>query len=344
MQGQLLTERANEVRFDTPTVLEDKGDGIFRFEAIVSEADFINRNARLYPMEVIWPAFEKANADLPQFPGTVDHPDPWGPVSVSDLGIMWEKFWMEPGEKLIRGRGKIIETTKGLNLKAAMRAGVAVGFSTRARAKMEEVKEDGKAPFFKVTEMSAPYVDAVTDPSVGHARVTATKEEAMEKELEALAEQHTKALEALQAEHTTAVEAVEARAAAAETALAEARAEIERLTGELDTFKAEAAATAFEAKLVTLTKDDRFAATIVRKVSELKEKGIDVNTENVETYVEMLRSLVNNTAAAANESTEGEPRGTVDNESEDAAPAATESAQSTGADPELVELRKAAGF
>ena len=108
-----------ENRIERVKVLESTGDGAFRFEAVVSEADYINQNRRMYPERVLFPAFSKVTAEIERHPGTVDHPDPYGPVSVSDLGIAWESFWFE-GSQVI-GRGRIIPTAKGRDLQAETR-------------------------------------------------------------------------------------------------------------------------------------------------------------------------------------------------------------------------------
>src|SRR3954468_19700161 len=87
-----LTE---ERKFSPVEVLTEDGDGPskgVKFRAVVSEGDYINQNNRMYPMDVLWPAFEKVNASLRDYPGTVDHPDPWEGVKNGDIGIRWEGF------------------------------------------------------------------------------------------------------------------------------------------------------------------------------------------------------------------------------------------------------------
>lgn len=305
--AQLLTEQ----RFDTVNVLENvpataESKGKFRFEAIVSEADFVNRNRRKYPMEILWPAFEKVNANLAQYPGAVDHPDPWSPVKIEEQGIKWLRFWQDGN--YIKGEGEIIPTDKGRNLQVVMEAGVAVGFSTRAKAssKIEEDPMTGGIVEV-ITGMTPPFVDAVTDPSVGHARVTSTTKEGYEgMEANALLELlEAKTLKLAQAEVAVELATVQEAARASEAAKTEAVAKLEAANAriaELEAQIAEAAladqTTLITARLAELTADDRFGATI--RVKALKVPGISL--ENAEQVVSDIRELVNEVAAASNES------------------------------------------
>src|SRR5690242_5515429 len=105
MSKQLLTEE----RRAPVTVLESDESGTFRFQAVVSEADFINQNRRVYPQEILFPAFERYNVENSAGvaePGLVDHPGMFDGVSVSDIGIAWERFWFEG--KQILGVGRVI--------------------------------------------------------------------------------------------------------------------------------------------------------------------------------------------------------------------------------------------
>lgn len=322
--GQLITER----RFDKVRSVEavEGSPGQIRFEAVVSEGDFINQNGRKYPMGVLWPAFERLNDNPGKHPGTVDHPDPFTPVSVSDLGIAWEMFHTE-GNQII-GRGRTIDTAKGRDLKAVMEAGIPVGFSTRGRALFENQTLDGQTVRV-VTKLDLETVDAVTDPSVGHARIrNYTKEdrevmddrlfEAVRKEADAaaratVAEGKVQSLE-------SRIETLENRAKDAESKLAVAEGRVAELESELSTVRASEAKNALEGKLAALTADDRFGPTIRTKAVEL-----GVTLENAETVVATLRSLVQDKAASANEDVDGpEPKGVVTSTEDDIPAPATE--------------------
>lgn len=308
MRELYIEERRVPVR-----MLEDAGDGFVRFEAVVSEADFINRNRRIYPESVLFPAFEQLNARLAERPGLVDHPV--YSASVSDIGILWEGFHFE-GKQVI-GRGLIVPTAKGKDLAAVMQAGVAVGFSTRGYGVSEEIDyEGGKAR--RLVEFELEAVDAVVDPSVYHARVRSfTKEETerMENELkqaqEALAEANAR-VEALTSELANLrsdQDSAQATIAELRNQLAEAQERVKTLESELTEARREQAEMQLEARINELTVEHRFGATIRAKIKSLRESGVPVTLENVEALVGSLRELVEAAGAAANE--EGTPRGVV---------------------------------
>jgi predicted nucleic acid-binding Zn-ribbon protein len=343
-------ELLSEEHIAPVTVLESDGSGVLRFEAIVSEADFRNRNNRIYPREVLFPAFERHNEQIARGlaqPGLVDHPGFLSGASVSDIGVAWENFWFEGA--LVKGRGRIVPTAKGRDLEAAMQAGIAVGFSTRGYGEAEEEERDGETVrVMRAYDLET--VDAVVDPSVLHARVTRyTKEEldAMEKELE----EARAALEAAQGRTTELecqVEATNSRvselegelAAAnerAEAAAAEGNTLRERVTAlesELAKLAAEKAETDLENKLNELTSEHRFGATIRAKVKEMRAKGLAVNLDTIEGIVALLRDLVEAAGAAAND--QATPAGDLSTD-EDAAPA--EDTQNGLTEEQLADLR-----
>ncbi len=307
MSKQLIQEE----RRAPVKVLESDGTGVFRFSAVVSEADLLNRNRRVYPQDVLFPAFEAYNTALMHgegAPGLVDHPE--YQASMSDIGILWESFAFEG--KLVVGNGRIVSTQRGKDLQAAMEAGIAVGFSTRGYGELEEfVAADGK-PANRMMTYDLETVDAVVSPSVKHARVrNFTKEETeqMEEELRAAKEALAAALARIaELEGAAATEAGEHAAVVADrdglrATLEAAQAqvtELEAAAAELTTLRAAAEALRVEneltAKLNALTEGHRFAATIVTEAREL-----GVNAENVEKVVTRLRALVEAAGAAANE-------------------------------------------
>jgi hypothetical protein len=299
-----------EQRLEQATILEDapleNGQRRVSFEAIVSEADYINRNGRMYPMNVLWPAFELVRQDLAAYPGAVGHPmDP----SFEDIGIMWSDFWMEGN--YIKGRGSVVWTAKGSDLAANLEAGVKVGFSTRTYASFEDQTIDGQTVRV-AREMDPPYVDAVLTPSVKHATVLSVSKEQLDMELE---EKLTAANEAVVAVEAKLVEANESAAliagelaeavAASEVAAARALAAEARIV-ELEAIIAERAEVeaveALEARLITLTSGHRFAPTII---AEAKKLGVSLET--AEMIVNVLTPLVEGAASAHNE--EGAPKG-----------------------------------
>lgn len=310
--------------FRTPVkVLEDEGaTGTFRFEAVVSQADFLNQNRRVYPQEVLFPAFDaynSANDAHMAEPGLVDHPFDSG--SVSDIGIAWEKFWFEG--KQVLGRGRVVLTQRGRDLKTAMEAGIPVGFSTRGYGVKEDYTAEDGRPATRMTEYELVTVDAVLTPSVNHARVLRFTKEELEKMEQELSEARAALeaalarvaeLEAALAERDATIESLNATAAEAATA----RTELESRVAELETIAAElnerkeaearvAAENALTAKLNELTEGHRFAPTII---AEARELGVTI--ESAEKIVARLTALVEAAGAAANNDVA--PRGVLENE------------------------------
>lgn len=324
-------ERIIEHRVAAPKLLESQEDGVFRFEAVVSEVDFTNGNRRMYPRDVLWPAFQAMLLDAARHPGMVDHPDWALPPSLTDIGIAWESFWLEGN--LIVGRGRTVDTVKGKALEAAIRAGLAVGFSTRGYGTSTEVQRDGQTvQVMETFSFSSKYgeapgsVDAVLNPSVGHARIRSyTKEE-----LEQMDEQ----LKAAQA----ATAAAEAAQATAEQALTEARAEVERLSGriaeleeslkaaqaELGDYKSQHEAAALTGRIFELTGEHRFGAAIRNELDTLRQRGVAITAENVEALVTSITGLVESAATAA---AEGAPRGVVSTDEDIEVPVETLTAE-----------------
>lgn len=339
MTRKLVVEsRATKVK-----VLEAAEDGSFRFEATVSEADYTNANRRRYPMEVLWPAFERMKNRLEMHPGLVDHPGFFDPASVSDVGIMWEDFWKEGN--LIVGRGRIIPTAKGKDLEAAMAAGVHTGFSTRGYGDTEEQTIDGQTVNVMVAYDFAPdgSVDAVINPSVRHARIRNFRKEDLDMDeelkqaLEAKGAAEGKLAEA-QAALTTATERVttlESQNADLTAKLDIANARIAELEAAEAGAAAQRAENELTAKLNELVEGHPFAPAII---AEARELGVTV--ENAERLVPRLKALVEAAASQHNEGEGGNPRGDLRTD-EDADPK-TDDEGDEGTDEATMELIRAA--
>ncbi len=317
MSRELLVEHNQPMKVRSTESI----NGVLWFEAVVSEADHLNRNRRLYPQYVLFPAFERYNDELRSElgqPGLVDHPDFLTGMSISSIGVRWEKFWFEG--KLVIGRGFVVPTTKGRDLDAVMQAGIAVGFSTRGYGDKEEfVADDGKPAWRMLPGFELETVDAVVDPSVYHARLRNYRKEDLDKMEERIAELEARIaeLEGQLAEASTAREGAEAEREAARSELETARSEHEAaltdVQGRLDTAEARLAELAeveaeasLTAKLNELTEGHTFAATII---SEARELGVTI--ENAEKVVARLKGLVEAAAGRANE-TEAAPRGDLE--------------------------------
>lgn len=292
---------------------ETEGDKRTHFEALLSEGDYINGNGRMYPLDVLWPAFEAANQNISRHFGAVDHPEEgfFGPgFSVTDIGIAWERFWLEG--KQIFGRGAIVPTAKGKDLEAVLLAGVPIGFSTRGIGSSEE-RDLGGQTVSVITSYELESIDAVTTPSVDHARPRNVTKEDLE-----MNEELKQALEAIRLAETALVErraAVEAqesealgRVAVLEGQIEQLRTENSELVAQLKDANAKLSAADFTNTLNSLTDSDRFGAAIRQRVTSLVESGVSVSVQQLESVVENFRQLVNGLATGSNDS-EGEPKG-----------------------------------
>jgi outer membrane murein-binding lipoprotein Lpp len=317
-----------EQRVSLAKVVEQQDDGTLVFEAVVSETDYVNENRRIYPLEVLWPAFERLKLRLENHPGAVDHPDYVAPVSVDDLGIFWLDFWREGN--LIVGRGRIIPTVKGNNLRAVIEAGVSVGFSTRGYGEAEEETRNGRtvSVMRKFDFEPDGSIDAVVRPSVRHARTRTYRKESEDLDIETLTAERDELRQKLEAAEAAAqaahekATAAEGRAAQAESKLTEADERLTALENEALTLRLEAAKVALENKITGLIGEHRFAATIRGELAELRTAGVVVTAENAEAIVGRLKNLVESSATA---SAEGAPRGVLANDED--SPAETPNSQ-----------------
>jgi hypothetical protein len=313
------------MHYSVPSSITPSDDGAFRFEAELSEADAVNKNGRLYPLGILGPAIEEARPTLNARPGTVDHPDPDQPLSISDNGILWENIWFD-GNRML-GRGKIIETAKGLDLKANIKAGVAVGFSTRGYGIFERRERDGKV-FNEAVSYRYETTDAVVNPSSHNARIinfVGEAEEAqmdIEKLIQDLANERAATIVA-----KAAAEAAEASKAKDAERISALEAEVARLTGELTTanesiqtqateiaqLQLEAAGDPALNRLNELTSDELFGEAIRAQVkATLEDTGVAPTVEGVEKLVARYRPLVEGLAAAGNNG--AQPRGSVEDD------------------------------
>lgn len=305
----------------------ETGGGVFRFEAIVSEVNFLNRNRREYPHDEFARALAEYNLLVTENraePGLVDHPQDALKPSVSDIGVKWEHFWIDG--TTVRGRGSVVPTQRGKDLQAVMEAGIAIGFSTRAFAEVEEfVAPDGK-PAKRMRNIELKTIDAVVDPSVTHARVQHYAREGTEvmneEELRAALEAANASIAeqvAQIATLTATVEGWEQSEATVRSALTETQAELVAVQAELVAVQAENAVHTLTARLHELTEGHRFAQTIINEA-----RALNVSLDTVDNVVARLKAL---TEAAATTSAGGlsvsEPRGDVVSEEDNITPVQT---------------------
>lgn len=339
-----------ESRIAPVTVLESAEGKTLRFEAVVSEADHLNRNRRVYPETVLFPAFERLNENIAQYGGVggaVDHPGPFNPSAIPDIGIKWEGFRFE-GKQVI-GTGSVVPTTRGRDLAAVIEAGLPVGFSTRGFGESEEAEDTlrGKHRVMKAG-FELETIDAVVDPSVFHARLRHYRRESIEEMNEELnaaleakgaaeakltsSEARVAELEGTVAEKSSTVETLEARVTELTQANESLTARVGELEAELSESRQQAEENALTAKLNELVEGHRFAPTIIAEAREL-----GVTLESAEKVVTRLKALVEAAGASANEDA-GQPRGVVESD-EDAAQQTAEGTELS--DEDEAELRAA---
>jgi len=101
-----------------------------------------NENGRIYEEEEYMPHMEylldkiKKNTLL----GELDHPKEFD-ISLSNVSHIVEDIWVDKGNRVLRGRIKVLDTPKGETLKRLIDSGVCVSISSRAAGLVESNKK-----------------------------------------------------------------------------------------------------------------------------------------------------------------------------------------------------------
>lgn len=283
------------------SVLEKTEDGLpTRIRAIVQQADRANRNRRVYPKNVLLREINKFNIDPQRRPGLIDHPaEAWS--SVQDIGILWEKIWMDDQSGEVWGEGALVETRKGNDFRAAIKAGVEVGISSRGYASATRQRVDGQDVWVIGDDFELQTFDAVVDPGVAEARIKHSEqlELTMDKETNlteaeiAQAEEQAAAVEAVEnvevvPEETEAAVPVEETEAAGEPVVEEAAEEPEETT--------ETEATVPEP--VTEVSDEVATLTETLAAVEARNVQLEARIAEAEVDAETLRKHASNLLTA----------------------------------------------
>lgn len=247
-----------------------ESDGLAKITGIISIADVVNRNNRLYPADVMQKAIDVVNAEIDRHPGLADHPE--GAGSVADIAVRWEKFWMDDA-KAVWGTGYIVPTAKGKDVEAAIRAGVSIGMSTRGWGEIKKVEKDGKKVSV-ITSFELGSVDFVLEPAQIDARVlnieqeqdidweSITKDDLVENRPDIVSTLETEILEKDMAEKEK------------DTRISELSAQVESLTVERDTSVTRVSE--LETQVESLTGE---LAEVKAKIEESEIKVTDSNTQ-----------------------------------------------------------------
>lgn len=153
---QTIQEQLNDPNFKGPFILE----GIFQ------ESGIKNQNGRIYPHPILEREVNKYQEFIKEGRayGALDHPES-SVVTLDDAcHLVQELYWQ--GNKLF-GKTKILDTTKGKNLKAILKEGGKVGISSRSfGSTTPKVDEDAE---IVNEDLQLLAFDIVSSPSVAKA-------------------------------------------------------------------------------------------------------------------------------------------------------------------------------
>lgn len=316
-------------RFEAPILESGQSeDGFFRFTAVLSEADVINKNGRVYPRPILEAAILEAKAHRNEAENRVlkvgknEHPDRSYNATPASTGlsanaVVWEDIWMEDSGRVL-GRGRTIETAAGKDLEANIKARSGVGFSKRGLGRFEEDFWSGS-----IAQVAREYVlvtvDAVDDPS--HNTSVLSYGESVEETLEEIvSESLLKELqesvlaaktEAITAKFEAELKIASAKLEAAESVNTSLTNVLEATKAEVETYKAKVAeleaelaelpkVAAIESKINSLLEGNANASAIKLVLADLADAGAPITVENAETYVNIAKRSVGNTVNEAN--------------------------------------------
>lgn len=186
-------------------------------ETTVQYADKKNRNGRVYTRPVLEREVQRFQKHIDEGTsyGEADHPGPGQSPSATRQAVLWKRVWMEESGA-VRGRGVVMDTHVGRDIKAILKAGGAIGTSSRGRGSvtLKAFGEQGEQAEVVDDNYRMRTFDLVIDQSVEDAQSRLTRNEqilmeqeglfqeaeAMKLTLEELKKDHPKVYEALVAE------------------------------------------------------------------------------------------------------------------------------------------------
>ena len=116
------------------TVTTASGDKLLKIKTKLAFVNKKNNNNRVYKTEVIKPQVDKLQTRIERRKsvGEVDHPDD-NVSRVRNIGVKWDKIWLDESDGWIKGEGTIPNTSMGKELRACYEANIAIGWSMRGR-------------------------------------------------------------------------------------------------------------------------------------------------------------------------------------------------------------------
>lgn len=157
-----------ETVFPALELYETEGQPM-RVSGIAAVANTINGNNRVYPRSILQREVEKMKTKLEQSDtaGLVDHPA-WS-ASISDIGLKFTNVWME--EDNVHFNAEIVDTQRGRDLAAVVKAGIRVGISSRGMGTFRTGMWEGQSTKIVNEDFSLESYDAVVNPSAYNARI-----------------------------------------------------------------------------------------------------------------------------------------------------------------------------
>ena len=163
---KLISEAVEEVEYITEA--KEGGGKNYKIKGIFLQADFKNRNGRVYPMEVLQKEVSRYNKKFineNRAYGELGHPD--GPtVNLERVSHMVTS--LTPDGKNFIGEAKVMETPMGKIVKSLMNEGGKLGVSSRG---MGSLDQKNGANYVRDDFYLATAADIVADPSAPNAFV-----------------------------------------------------------------------------------------------------------------------------------------------------------------------------
>lgn len=186
-----------ETTLEEEIVNEETGEKKIGFRGILSEADKINGNKRIYPKSVLRSVFTEAMEESKKtgkpIIGELEHPA--GPkVNLDRIAVTFPEFTWSEEKGQILGKAVPTLTEAGKVVEGLAKSGIPICFSTRMRGKVRALTEDEKQRYGVMNEencsivcdgASLVSVDVVYNPSCNKAimnTVYEEKEEALKEE------------------------------------------------------------------------------------------------------------------------------------------------------------------
>ncbi len=165
----------NEV-FESEFGIEEDEKERMELVGLVQRADFVNKNKRFYPKEVLTAAVTRFKQKLKRSFSQLDHPDMKG--KLRDTSHLIKDLYWDDND--LYARILVLDTVPGRTLREIIRAGGRPGLSSRGNGKSTKVRMNGQ----EVERISSGFeltgIDFVTSPSVPDAGVKQVIREAHE--------------------------------------------------------------------------------------------------------------------------------------------------------------------